>query len=83
MSGHPVLVPAHPRSKPLILLSDGTWCGREANTQTNIFKLAEMVGVPIADLNDTDVHVLAGKAWYMHGVGLGSTFIEYVAIIGA
>ncbi|RAH47761.1 T6SS phospholipase effector Tle1-like catalytic domain-containing protein [Aspergillus brunneoviolaceus CBS 621.78] len=34
-------------TKPLILLCDGTWCGRETNTRTNIHKLAEMVGVSI------------------------------------
>ncbi|KAL7922810.1 hypothetical protein ACQKWADRAFT_291491 [Trichoderma austrokoningii] len=67
---------AEPR--PLIILADGSWCGREANTRSNIHLLANMVGIDIDDVNDTDVHCLGDKAWYMHGVGLGSTFLDYV-----
>jgi uncharacterized protein (DUF2235 family) len=65
--------------KPLILLCDGTWCGREANTKTNIYKLARLIG--IEDPNDTDQDIIPGRACYIHGVGLGSTFLEYVPII--
>lgn len=61
---------------PLILFSDGTWCGRETNTRTNIYHLAKLVGIAIDDPTDTDVHVENGRAWYMHGVGLGKTFLE-------
>ena len=65
--------------KPLILLCDGTWCGREANTKTNIYKLARLIG--IEDPNDTDQDMIPGRACYTHGVGLGSSFLEYVPII--
>ncbi|KAH7176241.1 hypothetical protein EDB81DRAFT_940196 [Dactylonectria macrodidyma] len=64
--------------KPLIVLCDGTWAGRETNTRTNIYFLAKMVGIDIDNPTDTDIHVLDGSAWYMHGVGLGSTFLDYV-----
>ncbi|OAA48400.1 hypothetical protein NOR_01650 [Metarhizium rileyi] len=64
--------------RPLIIFCDGTWCGRETNTQSNIYQLARIVGVDIDDPTDTDSHCLDDKAWYMHGVGLGSTFIDYV-----
>lgn len=66
--------------KPLILLCDGTWCGREANTKTNIYKLARLIGGE--DPNDSDDQdIIPGRACYVHGVGLGSTFLEYVPII--
>lgn len=65
--------------KPLIVLCDGTWCGRETNTKSNIYMLARMVGIQINDPTDTGEHELQGKAWYKHGVGLGSTFLEYVS----
>ena len=70
--------------KPLILLCDGTWCGRETSTQSNIYMLADMVGIPIANPNDEDVHYIPGsdprgrKGRYIHGVGLGSTFLDYI-----
>ncbi|KAH7007621.1 hypothetical protein EDB80DRAFT_458560 [Ilyonectria destructans] len=64
--------------RPLILLGDGSWCGREAGTRSNIYRLADMVGIKINDPTDTDVHIMKDKAWYIHGVGLGSTFLDYV-----
>jgi hypothetical protein len=64
--------------KPLILLGDGSWCGREADTKSNIYLLARMIGIDMENITDTDVHVMDDKAWYIHGVGLGSTFLEYV-----
>ena len=64
--------------KPLILLCDGTWCGRETSTKTNIYLLAELMGIQINDPTDTDEHIIEGKARYVHGVGLGSTFLELV-----
>lgn len=66
---------------PLIILADGSWCGREADTRSNIYLLAKMVGIGIDDVNDTDIHRLGNKAWYIHGVGLGSTFLECVVAI--
>lgn len=65
--------------KPLIILGDGSWCGREADTRSNIYLLAKMIGINMENSTDTDVHEIDGKAWYIHGVGLGSTFLEYVA----
>ncbi|KAL9488055.1 hypothetical protein ACSS6W_000332 [Trichoderma asperelloides] len=67
---------AEPR--PLIILADGSWCGREADTRSNIYLLARMIGIDIDDVNDTDIHRKGHKAWYIHGVGLGSTFLDYV-----
>ncbi|KAF4332397.1 hypothetical protein FBEOM_13810 [Fusarium beomiforme] len=64
--------------KPLILLGDGSWCGREADTMPNIYLLARMIGIEMKNITDTDVHVMDDKAWYIHGVGLGSTFLDYV-----
>jgi hypothetical protein len=40
-----------------------------------------MMGIPIADPTDTDEHIIDGRAWYTHGVGLGSTFLEYVPTV--
>ncbi|CZR56384.1 uncharacterized protein PAC_06272 [Phialocephala subalpina] len=78
-----------PQLKPLILLCDGTWCGREASTKTNIYELAEMIGISMTDANDEDEHFFpppgysdhsdnGKKARYIHGVGLGSTFLDYI-----
>ena len=69
-------VQAQTQTQPIIILCDGTWCGREADTRSNIYYLAKMVGIRIDDPTDTDMHELNGKAWYIHGVGLGSTFLE-------
>lgn len=71
--------------KPLILLFDGTWCGREASTETNIHKLAELIGINMGNSTD-DEHSLPNPdpsgiervARYIHGVGLGSTFLDYI-----
>ncbi|PWY82126.1 hypothetical protein BO70DRAFT_405346 [Aspergillus heteromorphus CBS 117.55] len=60
--------PVEKPTKPLIILCDGTWCGRETNTRTNIYKLAEMVGVNSLDK-------LEGVR-YAEGVGLGSSFAD-------
>ncbi|KAF4460715.1 hypothetical protein FALBO_12493 [Fusarium albosuccineum] len=68
--------PIEPR--PIILLGDGSWCGRETDTQSNIYRLARMIGIDMGTVNDTDIHVMGDKAWYIHGVGLGSTFLDYV-----
>lgn len=64
--------------RPLIILCDGTWAGREANTKTNIYLLAKIVGINMDNPTVKDVHVLGDLAWYIHGVGLGSTFLECV-----
>ncbi|KAK7224038.1 hypothetical protein V2G26_012041 [Clonostachys chloroleuca] len=65
-----------PRNK-LILFCDGTWCGKEAGTETNIHLLAEMVGISMGSelsIRNTDTV----KARYADGVGLGSTFMHYL-----
>jgi uncharacterized protein (DUF2235 family) len=62
--------PSEKPTEPLILLCDGTWCGREADTKTNIRELAERMGV---DQNPN-------RVFYLEGVGLGSSFIEYVGL---
>ncbi|KAM6514375.1 hypothetical protein FALCPG4_015524 [Fusarium falciforme] len=66
------------KPRPLVILCDGTWAGRETDTRTNIYLLARMVGIDIENPTDTDIHVLDDSAWYIHGVGLGSTFLDYV-----
>ncbi|KAE8337835.1 hypothetical protein BDV24DRAFT_166965 [Aspergillus arachidicola] len=70
--------PAPPEkpTKPLILLCDGTWCGRETNTRTNIRKLAEMVGVVFRD--NTAVELDSDRFCYLEGVGVGSSFLDYI-----
>ncbi|RFU76515.1 hypothetical protein TARUN_5719 [Trichoderma arundinaceum] len=67
---------AEPR--PLVILADGSWCGREADTESNIYRLARMVGIDMGAVNDTEFHFVGDKAWYIHGVGLGSTFLDHV-----
>ncbi|KAF9273652.1 hypothetical protein BGZ68_001329, partial [Mortierella alpina] len=64
--------------KKLIVLCDGTWCGLEANTQTNIYLLAKMImagqdpylASPYQD-NNRGI-----QAYYFRGAGLGGTFLE-------
>ncbi|KAF9141221.1 hypothetical protein BG015_001359 [Linnemannia schmuckeri] len=36
--------------KKLIVLCDGTWCGSETGTKSNIYLLAKMIGIPINEL---------------------------------
>ncbi|KAL4778348.1 hypothetical protein BJX76DRAFT_366384 [Aspergillus varians] len=62
-------------TQPLILLCDGTWCGRESNTRTNIYKLAERVGVRF---QDGVVPQSPEGVCYIEGVGLGSSFLDYI-----
>lgn len=66
--------------KKLIVLCDGTWCGAETGTQTNIYLLARMI------MNDQDPNAASPyhdtardiRACYFPGVGLGGTFLEYL-----
>ncbi|KAJ3454686.1 hypothetical protein MRS44_013286 [Fusarium solani] len=72
----------------IVVLCDGTWCGRETNTETNIYRLAQLFQVPIANPNSTDTYIRqvnpadpAGSrivARYRHGVGLGAGFLDYL-----
>jgi hypothetical protein len=34
--------------KKLIVLCDGSWCGSETNTQSNIYLLAKMIGIDMS-----------------------------------
>ncbi|KAF9964398.1 hypothetical protein BGZ70_006540 [Mortierella alpina] len=69
----------------LIVLCDGTWCGSETNTKSNIFLLAKMIGIPMDEENPTNAVPIYYEdptreiqAGYFPGSGLGSTFLEYL-----
>lgn len=72
-----------PTSEPqrLLVFCDGTWCGPETDTRTNIQILAEMTGI---DMNNPkgsrELEDPARKlrAKYFNGIGLGSTFFAYL-----
>ncbi|KAJ9157152.1 Peptidoglycan binding domain containing protein [Coniochaeta hoffmannii] len=80
---------AEPPRPRIVLLCDGTWCGREAGTRTNIYRLAELFGVDM-DASDSDSTVPQERRYddgdeehrihvrYRHGVGLGSGFLDYL-----
>lgn len=66
-------------TRRVIVLCDGTWCGRETNTASNVSILARMIGInlsanpavyasPIGDV----------RARYFDGVGLGGDFVSYI-----
>ncbi|KAK4182201.1 hypothetical protein QBC35DRAFT_510422 [Podospora australis] len=72
----------------IVILADGTWCGRETNTKTNIYRLARLFELPIDNPNTTKDVILEANpgdaldrqvvARYRHGVGLGGTFLDYL-----
>ncbi|KAF4954058.1 hypothetical protein FGADI_5527 [Fusarium gaditjirri] len=72
----------------IVVLCDGTWCGCETSTRTNIYRLAQLFQVPIDNPNSTDTyfrHVSPADpadrqivARYRHGVGLGAGFLDYL-----
>ncbi|CEJ55065.1 hypothetical protein PMG11_01342 [Penicillium brasilianum] len=70
------VAPAEKPTKPLILLCDGTWCGREADTKSNIYKLAERVGFNFQD--EAEAHRDTSRVCYIEGVGIGSSFSDYI-----
>ncbi|KAF8927907.1 hypothetical protein BGZ58_010027 [Dissophora ornata] len=66
--------------RKLIILCDGTWCGSETNTQTNIFLLAQMImdgkdPVLASPYEDNNRGI---QARYFRGCGLGGTFLDYL-----
>ncbi|GAB1315526.1 hypothetical protein MFIFM68171_05736 [Madurella fahalii] len=66
--------------QPIVILCDGTWCGRETGTETNIYRLANIFGIPTGDPDSEDEHKqtqgnIIGR--YRNGVGLNSTLIDY------
>ncbi len=68
---------------PIVVLSDGTWCGRETGTKSNIYELARIFGIDVKDPNSKDEYYRCShgdpiKARYRHGVGLNSTFLDYL-----
>lgn len=74
-----------PKKQKLIVLCDGTWCGSETNTQSNIFLLAQMIGIPMHLANPIKAEPIAFEdygrgvqACYFPGSGLGGTFLEYL-----
>ncbi|KAG0290348.1 hypothetical protein BGZ96_006173 [Linnemannia gamsii] len=65
----------------LIVLCDRTWCGSEDNTESNIFLLARMIGIDMAQQTEPieyENRERGAKACYFLGSGLGSTFLEYL-----
>ncbi|KAF2463088.1 peptidoglycan binding domain-containing protein, partial [Lindgomyces ingoldianus] len=78
-------------SKRLVVFCDGTWCGRETGTQSNIRILADMVGnIDFSPRPDEDPNTIATRvhpihafqnyvtAGYQEGIGLNKTFLEYI-----
>ncbi|KAM0723324.1 hypothetical protein Q7P37_001526 [Cladosporium fusiforme] len=65
------------RSKKLVVLCDGTWCGRETGTETNIWLLGRAFGIELnqgrEDSDNTEI-----KARYFTGCGLGRSFLYYL-----
>ena len=70
--------------RKLVVLCDGTWCGRETDTESNIQHLAKMIGIDMTiDKGPDDIRTLGSRgdfvqARYADGVGLGSTFLDYL-----
>ncbi|KAM6513679.1 hypothetical protein FALCPG4_016053 [Fusarium falciforme] len=66
-------------TRRVIVLCDGTWCGRETNTTTNINILSRMIGIDM-DANPAVYTSPTGDviARYFDGVGLGGDFLNYL-----
>ncbi|RYP50475.1 hypothetical protein DL769_010941 [Monosporascus sp. CRB-8-3] len=64
-------------TKRVVVLCDGTWCGKETNTRSNIFYLASMIGI---DMNTRPARYIQPDlcAAYFDGVGLGGDFMKYL-----
>lgn len=63
----------------VVVLVDGTWCGPETNTRSNIHYLASLFGInPIAA--NTSYTSPSGDVYakYFQGVGLGGDFMSYL-----
>ncbi|KAH0548672.1 hypothetical protein GP486_007784 [Trichoglossum hirsutum] len=70
------------RPNKLVILCDGTWCGKETKTKSNIHLLAQKFG-DMGDINEGDrFHDLVStrglKARYFTGLGLGGAFQNYI-----
>jgi len=72
------------KPKKLVVLCDGTWCGKETGTVSNIALLAQAMGIPIQAATADSKSVPFShpsrklKACYFAGCGLGGTFLEYL-----
>jgi hypothetical protein len=71
-------------TKKLVVLCDGTWCGRETGTETNISLIAQAIGIKDSPAVTTTKPLYLNperpnlKACYFPGAGLGGTFLEYL-----
>jgi hypothetical protein len=63
----------------VIVLCDGTWCGPQTNTKSNVNFLARMIGIDLEN-GATEYHSPQGDvhAKYFDGVGLGGDFMKYL-----
>ncbi|EXK83417.1 hypothetical protein FOQG_12279 [Fusarium oxysporum f. sp. raphani 54005] len=62
----------------LIVLCDGMWCGRKTKTETNIYMLARLMGIPVdrgEDSRDDD----GFQARYFDGPGLGNAALDQIS----
>jgi hypothetical protein len=63
----------------VVVLVDGTWCGPETNTRSNIHFLAKMIGInPTAASHTHTLETGDFHAKYFQGVGLGGSFMRYL-----
>ncbi|KAK4032303.1 hypothetical protein C8A01DRAFT_50880 [Parachaetomium inaequale] len=70
---------APPAKRRVIVLCDGTWCGRQTNTKSNVNFLARMIGVDLergATEYHSEEHDIHAK--YFDGVGLGGDLMKYL-----
>ncbi|KAF9873394.1 hypothetical protein CkaCkLH20_09207 [Colletotrichum karsti] len=69
-----------PQKNPLIVLSDGSWSGRDAGSKSNLYLLANLIwggkGLPRDD-DRAHLHP-TGKVHYTNSVPVGSTFMDQV-----
>ncbi|KAK4989234.1 hypothetical protein LTR50_003340 [Elasticomyces elasticus] len=64
-------------AKKLVVLCDGTWCGPETDTESNIYRLAWMMGInPTGPAPTFSCDCI--QARYFKGVGLGGSFMSYL-----
>lgn len=65
--------------KRLIVLCDGTWCGKETDSKGNIYLLAQHFGI-LMDGSPTGYTLAtpACDAQYFEGCGTGGTFLSYL-----
>jgi hypothetical protein len=70
------------RPNKLVILCDGTWCGKETKTKSNIHLLAQKFG-DMGEINEGDrfhdlINTRGLKARYFTGLGLGGAFQNYI-----